>query len=274
MATPHVRHQLYLHGSQIGRRHRWSLLAVLGLLLLAGPALAQRKRSDAIDRSRKGRIKGITVENLSNYNQRFFRPGIYIAPSFSRFFIEQSDAYVQALQQGRGIAANSIISPGLAVGFIGDIRLGNVNTPFHLRFAPGLRFETRSVEFTGRGVGRPDTIRTQEVATTQLELPLLLKYQSNRRRNTRVYMIAGVKPSFAVTQRQNNQAINQLTINRNDVLLEYGFGLDLFYPYFKFGPELRFSHGLRNILAPRDNTYSNSLQSLRTNTVTLYLNIE
>jgi len=274
MATPHVRHQLYLHSSQIGRRHRWSLLAVLGLLLLAGPALAQRKRSDAIDRSRKGRIKGITVENLSNYNQRFFRPGIYIAPSFSRFFIEQSDAYVQALQQGRGIAANSIISPGLAVGFIGDIRLGNVNTPFHLRFAPGLRFETRSVEFVGRGVGMPDTIRTQEVATTQLELPLLLKYQSNRRRNTRVYMIAGIKPSFAVTQRQNNAAINQLTINRNDVLLEYGFGLDLFYPYFKFGPELRFSHGLRNILNPHDDKYSNSLQSLRTNTVTLYLNIE
>jgi hypothetical protein len=120
----------------------------------------------------------------------------------------------------------------------------------------------------------PDTIRTQEVATTQLELPLLLKYQSNRRRNTRVYMIAGIKPSFAVTQRQNTPAINQLTINKSDLLLEYGVGLDLFYPYFKFGPELRFSHGLRNILDPRNNTYSNSLQSLRTNTVTLYLNIE
>lgn len=274
MATPHVRHQLHLHGPQIGRRSRWSVLALLGLVLWAGPALAQRKRSDAIDRSRKGHIKGITVENLSNYNQRFFRPGIYIAPSFSRFFIEQSDAYISAIQQGRGIAANSIISPGLAIGFIGDIRLGNVNTPFHLRFAPGLRFETRSIEFTGRGVGMPDTIRTQEVATTQLELPLLLKYQSNRRRNTRVYMIGGIKPSFAVTQRQNNQAINQLTINRTDILLEYGVGLDLFYPYFKFGPELRFSHGLRNILDPRGNTYSNSLQSLRTNTVTLYLNIE
>jgi hypothetical protein len=175
---------------------------------------------------------------------------------------------------GRAIAANSIISPGLAIGFIGDIRLGNVNTPFHLRFTPGLRFETRSVEFTGSGVGMPDTLRTQEVATTQLELPFLLKYQSNRRRNTRVYMIAGIKPSIAVTQRQNTPAINQLTINRNDVLLEYGVGLDLFYPYFKFGPELRFSHGLRNILDPRNNTYSNSLQSLKTNTVTLYLNIE
>ncbi len=275
MATPHVRNQLHLHGAQItGGRLCRGLVPLVLLVLLAGPAFAQRKRSDAIDRSRKGRIKGITVDNLSNYNDRFFRPGIFIAPNFSRFFLEQSAAYFKAAQQGRGLAANAIISPGFAVGFIGDVRLGAPSTPFHLRFAPGLNFMTRRVEFTSAGAGQPDTIRTQEVGTTQLELPLLLKYQSNRRRNTRFYMIGGIKPSIAVTQRQSTPAINQLSVARNDVLLEYGFGLDLFYPYFKFGPELRFSHGLRNILAPRNNQYSSSLQSLRTNTVTLYLNIE
>jgi hypothetical protein len=271
MATSYVRYQLHLHRPQVAGRG----LLLLGLLLmLAGPALAQRKRSDDISRNRKGRVTGITVDNLTNYNRRFFRPGLYIAPNFSRFFIEQSASYMQAAQAGRSIAANSIISPGLAVGFIGDIRLGPETTPLHLRFAPGLSFLTRRVEFTGRGVGQPDTIRTQEVSTTQLELPLLLKYQSNRRRNTRLYAIGGIKPSFAVTQRQNTPAINQLTVNKTDILLEYGVGLDLFYPYFKFGPELRFSHGLRNILSSRNNTYSNDLQSLRTNTVTLYLNIE
>jgi hypothetical protein len=275
MATPHVRYQLHLHRPQIASRPLGRTVLPLALLvLLAGPALAQRKRSDAIDRGRKGHIKGIVVENLPNYNARFYRPGLTIAPNFSRFFLEQSAAYFQAAQQGRGISANSIISPGFGVGFINDIRLGNPSTPFHLRFVPGLNFMTRRVEFKSVGAGQPDTVRTQEVGTTQLELPLLLKYQSNRRRNTRFYMIGGIKPSFAVTQRQSTPAINQLTITRNDVLLEYGFGLDLFYPYFKFGPELRFSHGLRNILSPRDNQYSNSLQSLRTNTVTLYLNIE
>ncbi|RZK43471.1 MAG: PorT family protein [Hymenobacter sp.] len=271
MATPYVRHQLHLHRPQVGT---WGLLALLGLLLVARPALAQRKRSDAIDRTKKGHIKGITVENLANYNQRFYRPGLSIAPSFSRFFIEQSDAYVQAFQQGQGLAANSIISPGLGVYFTNDIRLGSPRTPFHLRFVPGLSFMTRRIEFAARGISTPDPVRTQEVSTTQLELPLLLKYQSNRRRNTRMYMVGGIKPSIAVTQRQNTPEINRITVNKNDLLLEYGFGFDLFYPYFKFGPELRFSHGLRNILQPGNNLYSNSLQSLRTNTVTLYLNIE
>ena len=275
MATTHVRHQLHLHRSQVGRGNgAGGLLLLLALLLLAGPALAQRKRGDAIDRSRKGHIRGITVENLTNYNNRFFRPGLYVAPNFSRFFLEQSAAYVQAARNGRGLAANAIISPGLGVGFIGDIRLGPASTPFHLRFAPGLNFLTRRVEYLNRGAGGADTLRTQEVSTTQLELPLLLKYQSQRRRNTRVYMVGGIKPSIAVTQRQNIPAINQLSVTRNDLMLEYGVGLDLFYPLFKFGPELRFSHGLRNILVPRNNTYSNDLQSLRTNTVTLYLNIE
>ena len=275
MATPHVRYQLHLHGPQIARARRgWGVGLLVLLLLLAGPALAQRKRNDGVDRGRKGQIKGITVDNLPNYNDRFFRPGIYVAPNFSRFFMEQSASYLLAAQQGKGVAANAIISPGFGVGFIGDIRLGSPSTPFHLRFAPGLNFLTRRVEFTSAGAGQADTIRTQEVGTTQLELPLLLKYQSNRRRNTRFYMIGGLKPSFAVTQRQNTPAINQITVIRDDLMLEYGVGLDLFYPYFKFGPELRFSHGLRNVLSPRDNKYSNSLQSLRTNTVTLYLNIE
>ncbi|RZK13767.1 MAG: PorT family protein [Hymenobacter sp.] len=271
MATPHVRHQLHLHRPQVSP---WGWLALLGLGLAAGPALAQRKRSDAIDRAKNGHIKGITVENLANYNQRFYRPGLSIAPSFSRFFIEQSDAYITALQNGRGVTANSVISPGLGVYFTNDIRLGSPRTPFHLRFVPGLSFMTRQIEFISRGAVTPDSIRTQEVATTQLELPLLLKYQSNRRRNTRMYMIAGIKPSIAVTQRQNTPDINFVTVTRNDLLLEYGFGFDLFYPYFKFGPEIRFSHGLRNLLQPANNRYANALQSLRTNTVTLYLNIE
>lgn len=275
MATTYVRHQLHLHGSEIRPSGRgWGVGLLLVLLLAAGPALAQRKRSDDIDRGRKGHIKGITVDNLPNYNDRFFRPGIYVAPNFSRFFIEQSNAYFAAAQQGRGISANSIISPGFGVGFIGDIRLGGPGTPFHLRFTPGLTFLTRRIEYRSAGAGQADTIRTQEVGTTQLELPLLLKYQSTRRRNTRFYMIGGLRSSTAVTQRQNTPAINQLSIVRNDLLLEYGVGLDLFYPYFKFGPELRFSHGLRNILDPRNNQYSNFLQSIRTNTVTLYLNIE
>ena len=279
MATPHFRHQLGLHSAQVAAPRGAFLTGLAGsrlpalalLLALAWPlaAHAQRKRSQDISRGRDGAVKSITVDNLPAYNNRFFRPGFYIAPSFSRFFIEQSASYIQ---QGN-IAANSIISPSFAVGFIGDIRLGPLTTPFHLRFAPGVSFLTRRVEYESL-TGTNDTLFTQEVSTTQLELPLLLKYQSLRRRNTRVYFIGGLKPSLTVGTRLSDPLRNQVRVSKQDLTIEYGFGLDLFYPLFKFGPELRFSHGLRNLLAPRGDGYTQRLQSLRTNTVTLYLNFE
>ena len=65
-----------------------------------------------------------------------------------------------------------------------------------------------------------------------------------------------------------------LVVNSQDFAIEYGVGLDLFYPYFKFAPELRFSHGLPDRFAPGNNPYSRNVQALRSHTVTLYLNFE
>lgn len=282
MATPYVRHQLDLHRPQVtpaaprgATRHAGFLFALLlGLLAAAPAARAQHKPGGDLKRDRKGRITGVTVKNKSDYDLAFFHPGLYVGLNYSRFFVEQSNAYVAALQAGRGFSANSIISPGLGGGLIGDIRLGPPETHFHLRFAPGIFLLSRRVEFRPYGYPAPDSVKTQEVGTTQVDLPLLLKYQSNRRRNLRFYMLGGLKSSIKVQTRSNTPETNLLGVNNNDLLLEYGVGLDLFYPLFKFAPELRFSHGLRNILAPRNDPFSRSLQSLRTNTVTLYLNIE
>ena len=244
------------------------VLILVFALPLAGRA--QQRHLARANRSKGGDLKGVTVANLSNYDGRWFHPGLYFAPGFSRFFLEQSATYIRK----QNLTANSIISPDFGVGIIGDIRLGNPRSPFILRFAPGVNFRTRRVELGARNSSQPDTVYTQEISSTVVDFPVLLKYQSERRRNTRVYMLAGVKPSVSVTTRRTDLVRNQLIVNDNDITLEYGVGLDLFYPLFKFAPELRFSHGLRNLLIDRPNAYSQSLQSLRTNTVTLYLNIQ
>ena len=70
MATPHFRHQLYLHGPQLGLAGRrptraGGLLGVLlAALLLAAPGTAvgqQRLGGGQLEKNRKGRITGITV---------------------------------------------------------------------------------------------------------------------------------------------------------------------------------------------------------------------
>ncbi|TGE28870.1 type IX secretion/gliding motility protein PorT/SprT [Hymenobacter metallicola] len=267
MATPHFRYKLDLHGAKVAS------LAVASLLLGLAPstATAQKKSQTSASRGGRGQVKSITVNNLPGYDDKWFHPGFYIAPNFSRYKLEQSPAYIQAIQNGRGVSANALVSPGLSVGFIGDVRLADY---FNLRFTPGVSFMTRRIEFKPYGYQPADSIFTQEVGGTQIDLPLLVKFHSERRRNTRVYMIGGVRSSVNVGNRRKDPLRNRLQASSNDFAIEYGVGLDLFYPLFKFGPELRFSHGLNNLLQPNKDVYSTSLQSLKSNTVTLYLNFE
>ncbi|WP_210516203.1 type IX secretion/gliding motility protein PorT/SprT [Hymenobacter terricola] len=266
MATTHLRHKLHLHGAQLNR------LALLGLLVLLVPtaALAQRKASSKANRGKNGSLKSITVNNLPAYDDRWFHPGMYVSFSASRFIIEQSATYIA----NRTVTANSIISPSLGVGFIGDARLGGPESPFILRFAPGVNFLTRKVEFTPHGYSSPDSVVTQEVTSTVIQFPLLLKYQSDRRRNSRMYMIAGLNPILTASNRRSDPLHNQLRALDSDLTLEYGVGLELFYPLFKLAPELRFSHGLKNLLVYHNDLFSRSLQSMSTNAVTLYINIQ
>lgn len=264
MATPHVRHQLYLHRAKITR------LSLLALAALALPltAQAQRKSLSSAKRGRNGQVKSVTVENLPGYDSRWLHLGLYVAPNFSRYKIEQAPGF-----QALGVTANSMVSPGFSVGFLGDVRLADY---LSLTFTPGVAFNTRRIEFEGTlpNGNPPAEAETQEIGTTQLDLPVLFKLKSERRRNTRVYIVGGVNPNFTLGTRRNDEQANVLRAGTTDVALEYGVGLDLFYPYFKFSPELRFSHGLTNLHQPGTNdVYTRSLQSMKSNTVTLYLNI-
>ncbi|WP_139922457.1 porin family protein [Hymenobacter sp. DG01] len=266
MATPHVRHQLYLHGSKVTRL---ALLAVaLGVLPFS--AQAQRKSRTSASRGRNGQVKSVTVDNLPGYDSRWLHLGMYVAPHFSRYKIEQAAGY-----PGQGVSANSIISPGFSVGFLSDFRVGDYGA---LNFSPGVSFLTRRIEFKPYGYSPqtsndPAEIEDQEIGSTQVDLPVLFKLKSERRRNSRVYIIGGVRPSFNIGNRRKDPEVNLLQAQSSDIALEYGVGMDLFYPFFKFSPELRFSHGLRNLYKPGTDVYSRSLQSMKSNTVTLYLNI-
>ncbi|RSK50248.1 type IX secretion/gliding motility protein PorT/SprT [Hymenobacter rigui] len=270
MATPHVRHQLHLHGSKIVR------LAVVALAIGALPfgAQAQKKSLSSANRGKNGRVKSVTVNNLPGYDDRWLHLGMYVAPNFSRYKLEQAAGY-----PSQGVSANSVVSPGGSVGFLADVRLGYYGA---LNFAPGVSFLTRRIEFKPYGYSQntaqypndPKEIEDQEISATQLDFPLLFKLKSERRRNSRVYIIGGIKPSFTIGGRKKETTQTLLEAGRSDVAIEYGVGMDLFYPFFKFSPELRFSHGLTNLYVPNNNdVYSRSLQSMKSNTVTLYLNI-
>jgi hypothetical protein len=141
---------------------------------------------------------------------------------------------------------------------------------FDLRFTPAVSLYSRELHNSYASTAEVQKLRRE---STWIELPLLLKYKSKRRVNSRMYMIAGATLGLETNVRRKKMSIgNELHANGTDFSIDYGFGFEQFFEFFKLAPELRFSHGLVNLLP--SNAPSTGLKRLTSHSVTLYLNFE
>lgn len=247
MQTAHIWNKFYIHGPKIA--------ALLFLLLQVGASeegFAQYKRRWA-------------SQNNPNYDERKLSYGFLIGLHSTAYQIKYSDRFVTpAMDTVYSIEPDW--SAGFSLGFIVNYRLTDL---LDLRLTPKVAFYEHTLRYR-----YTDETPTEEklIESTMVELPLLLKYKSERRGNIRMYMIGGVKPALEASGKKNveNKA-STLGITGTNLSLEAGFGFDLYYPLFKFSPELRFSRGIVNILENRTNVYGQPLQRVNTNTITLYL---
>lgn len=108
--------------------------------------------------------------------------------------------------------------------------------------------------------------------STWLEIPVLLKLRSVRRNNHRMYVLGGLKLGIEANVKKKSSA---LSANTTDLSLEYGIGLEQYFQFFKFTPELRFSHGLLNMyVSPSVTGPYSKLNNIRTHSVSLIINFE
>ena len=209
--------------------------------------------------------KKVIKKNLPSHDLKPMHYGFYLAGNISRYTLEHSPTFIQRKDFS---AINPQFGPGFTIGFVLNKRL----TDFvDARFLPGVGFYSRPIEFTNAA---GDSIGSQQLGSTAIEFPLLFKFKSLRRGNVRMYFIGGIKASVDVGNKKKANESTGLVVNSQDLSIEYGVGLDLFYPYFKSAPELRFSHGLTDRFAPGNNPYSRNVLGLRSHTVTLYFNFE
>ena len=86
-----------------------------------------------------------------------------------------------------------------------------------------------------------------------------------------MYVIGGITGSIRSRKSDEDPTIERLGEEKIDLKFEIGFGADLYYKYFKFAPELRYSTGLINAMTDgQDNFYTNGLQRISTHVFTLY----
>lgn len=204
-------------------------------------------------------------QNNPNYDDRKLSYGFLIGLHTSAYQIKYADRFVTpALDTVYSIEPGW--SPGFSLGFIVNYRLTDL---LDFRITPKVAFYEHTLRYR-----YTDETPTEEklVETTMVELPILFKYKSERRGNIRMYMVGGIKPGLEASGKKDRQDVSStLGITGANMSLEAGFGFDLYYPLFKFSPELRFSRGMVNILENTTNRYGQPLQRVNTNTVTLYL---
>lgn len=129
-------------------------------------------------------------------------------------------------------------SPGFSVTALAEMRL---NSYFSLRVSPGLWFGNREIKFLDTTNG---TEERQDLKSAYLVLPVELKFASQRLRNIRPYVIGGVIPAVDVAKKRSEI----IKTKGQEFMVSVGFGCDIYLPYFKLNPELKFCFGLTDCI--------------------------
>lgn len=245
--------RLSVSNRKVGR-----LLTLIGCLffLQSGDLTAQNARGNYnfLDFQQKPYYFGITL-GFNRANYRVFH---------SKTFIKNEDVET----------AESISGPGFNLGIVTNLKIGQY---FDFRFLPTLSFAEKRLEFTpGNNPDKPDVPLRRNIESVLVELPFHVRYKSAPYKDMRLFVIAGVKYGFDVaSDSKARQADSQVKIAPTDFSGEIGVGIQFFFPYFIFSPELKMSQGLGNTLIFDESLpQSTVIEKVLSRTFTLSLHFE
>jgi len=222
-----------------------------------------------------------SIFNDSGGDNQTFSYGFFLAGHTSSLRIKYAEAFLDAeassIENVRSIMP--AYSPGFALGFL-------LTTRFHdqlnLMLTPKVGFYEYRTEVDFYSGGNASGDASNAVAFTEflteetlVEFPLLIKYKSQRFNNTRMFFLAGVNPQIR-TKKQDEADEDDIVLIGRDMALELGMGFDLYFKYFKFSPEIRFSHGLSNLYrnTATDPRIAEAVSEIRKKSITIYFNFQ
>ena len=144
-------------------------------------------------------------------------------------------------------------NPGFSVGVVADARL---NDYLSLRFSPTMHFGAKRLtflEYDRQNESGNVLETTQDLKNTYISFPFDLKFSAPRFNNHRPYILAGVNPMINLTGKDQDY----VRLKRWDTMIEVGLGCDLYLPFFKIIPELKFCYSLSDCL---DKNHANDLR--------------
>ncbi len=260
MQTFNLRHQFNLY---------WRKIALLpfGLMLLSTSLFGQARFNE-----------------ISNAGQddKFLSYGFFLAGhtnywrlTYSSEFLNRNNPSLNRIQ-----SIVPVYTPGFSLGFLATVRF---HDQFNMLFTPKIGFYEFRTEINYFG-SDPTNLPGQIIETqtevlineaTMVEFPVLFKYKAQRFNNNRMFFTGGGSLMFR-TKDQEEADVERLVTTGKDITIDLGMGFDMYFKYFKFSPEIRFSHGLANTYRKEatDPLLRDAIDGLRRKSITLYLNFQ
>jgi hypothetical protein len=197
----------------------------------------------------------VTTRGNSNYLDFQAKPyyfGITLGYNSSNFRVFHSKEFILNDSFSR---AESVNGPGFNLGIVSNLKIGEY---FDIRFLPTLSFGEKQIKYSL--VGKDAKSKTRSVESVFVELPFHARYKSAPYHDFRLFIIGGFKYSFDVaSDSRTRQAGGIVKIAPTDFQIEYGAGIQFFFPYFIFSPEIKISQGLNNILIFNDKVQQSTI---------------
>ena len=234
----------------------WPAMALL-LLFLALPGSGQAQRFTA-----KGNY------NFMEFQKKPYYFGITLGGNASRFKPYRSSGFIE---NDSLYTIESLNGPGFNLGIVANFKVGQF---FDFRLLPTLSFAERKLEYQ---VGQSSSIpRETRVESVFVEIPFHVRYKSAPFHDMRLFVIGGVKYAFDVASNSRSRDADQLLkIAPSDYSVEYGAGVQIFFPFFIFSPEFKVSHGIGNTHIYNASLEESSvLEKLLSRTFTISLHFE
>lgn len=238
METADIRHMRHVHLRKIG---------LLALLLLVGSSLLAQFNYQ--ERSRKKIYFGIAL----GINMADYKPVPYpLSP--------ETDSV-------------TTFEPSMSLGFnLGIVGNWQFNKYFDLRFIPALNFSDKRIDYQlSNGASAFRTI-----SSIALSFPLQVRFKSQPIKDTRIFVLGGFRYDFDLASNaKNRRADDQVKVNAHDLMMEFGVGVQVYFPFFIFSPELKVSHGIIDLHARDQNlVYSSVIDKLFSRFFTVTINFE
>lgn len=215
-------------------------------------------------------ITAAAQPNQSQYDNQWLHFGFTLCTNSALLRVDTRPTMMSTASGDSVQDVHMTTFPGIGLGGITNLRLGKF---FDVRLMfPVISFVQRNLIYKF-----PTQTKTVKIESAYCDASLLIKYKSARRKNIRAYVIAGPRFSYDLaSSTKKDRSIREPVVSLLKTTWGYdaGFGLDIYFPFFKLSPELKVCNTWGNAMYYDGFIYTSVIEKLSPKMVVFSLHFE